>query len=203
MVGLITKGVKLPGHTILLALGILYWLVLHIMGLFKKQQLESKWQFAYHFLGLASGFWMAYVFSLVKFLPQQTMLLGLAAILSTGAVAYGLSFKQQLKYQMGIFGALVLMASCLSVLPKHDLYFALNVKYNQKIHKDYRTLDKYSWFLTRAEQYDQALKANKKAQLAAEVAIYEYNLSPNVMNQLQVHRTLIKKQNWKRYEEVN
>lgn len=200
VLGLMTKTFKMPGHTIVLAFGTLYWIVVQVIELFRKRALSEKWQVARHLVGFATGCWMLYLLTVLKFLPQQNIFLGIAAIISIGTTAYSLSYKSKLKTQIALFALLVLVSSGLSMVPKHQLYFALNVKYNKRISKDFRTLDKYSWFLTRAEKYDLALQTNLKAQKAAEVAIGLYDLDPIIMEKLEIHRNLIQKQNWKDYE---
>ena len=201
ILGLAIKLFKVPGHTIILALGVLFWLVFHITSVFKKRVVNNDWVLAYHLVGIATGLWLAYIFSVVKFLLLQQFLLGAALIFSIGAIAYAIHYRSKLQIQVGVFAIVLVLASSLNLFPKHTLYYTLNIKYNPKIHTDFRSLDKYSWFLTNAKVFEEALETNERAQKAAKKAVVSFGINHTVLEKLKTHRTNIQNKNWTKYQQ--
>lgn len=77
----------------------------------------------------------------------------------------------------------------------HTRYYVFNIHFNPAVWSDYVTLDKYSWFLYKDRQFDEALVINGKAYNAAKASGAEEYI-PTV----QEHEEAIKKRNWGHFE---
>jgi hypothetical protein len=93
-----------------------------------------------------------------------------------------------------LLAALFLSAST-SWMDLHTRYYVFNIHFNPAVWTDYVTLDKYSWFLYKDRQFDEALVINGKAYNAAKASGAEEYI-PTV----QEHEEAIKKRNWGHFD---
>lgn len=191
--GLIMKLFHVPYHTIVMGAGLFFMLILYVLKLASRKpgiQKNAGW------LGLATVSWLIFFLSEVKFMGGTIILMGVALFVSilsllmtlreTGPLSPGRIFV--------LLAALFLSAST-SWMDLHTRYYVFNIHFNPSAWTDYVTLDKYSWFLYKDREFEEALVINGKAYDAAKL-----NGADEYIPTVQEHQEAIKKRNWGTFE---
>ncbi|MCU0390776.1 MAG: hypothetical protein MUE81_06625, partial [Thermoflexibacter sp.] len=93
--------------------------------------------------------------------------------------------------------AIALLMNLLVVsMPIHELYYFFNIKSNNQVACDYRTWDRYSWFLYKEQQYEEAKIANQRA-VQASILAEAYQSERFKITE---HTHKIENKNWERFD---
>lgn len=183
------KLVHMPGHTIVMGVGLLAMLIFYVVSLVTSNSGKRR---TASWLGLSTVSWLIFFLAEVKFMGGTLILMMLALFVSVlsllmtlrepGALSPGRIFV--------LLVALFLSAST-SWMELHTRYYVFNIHFSETAWNDYVTLDKYSWFLYKDRQFDEALVMNSKAYNAAKASGADEYI-PTV----EEHKEAIIKRNW-------
>lgn len=186
VIGLSLKLIRTPFHTIMMVVGLGALLVISVLYLIALQRNKGL-------LGLSTFFAAAYLLSVVKFWPSYIFgaLFGFMVIIAT--VVAGITFLSY-KGRLAVLVIFILVGLGLNMLPKHQLYYVFNIRFNYHIDADYIAWDKYSWFLYNGNRLKEAIQANNKA--------YEIvkNSDEPTKELILRHQRDLKANNWKSYQ---
>ncbi|MEN8248968.1 MAG: hypothetical protein ABFS32_08550 [Bacteroidota bacterium] len=186
MVGFVFRFLKTPYHTIIMATGIIGILLTGIVYLLIKERGKAVYSFA-------TFGWGLYLIAVVKFLPQTYFLI--TAILLTGiAVIFIIKSKKVYLLHLVFAGFLFVSSTVLALTPQDNRYYLLNFTLSLHVDQDYRSWDKYSWFLYINGKKDEAKAANNKA-----LEIVESSDNDAMKSLIRQHYELLKQDNWKSY----
>lgn len=191
--GLAMKLFHVPYHTVVMGAGLLCMLLLYVTKLASQKpgiKRNAGW------LGLATVSWLIFFLSEVKFMGGTLVLMGLALFVSILSLLMTLRETGPLSPgRLFILLAALFLSASTSWMDLHTRYYVFNIHFNPAVWSDYVTLDKYSWFLYKDRQFDEALVINGKAYNAAKASGAEEYI-PTV----QEHEEAIKKRNWGHFE---
>ncbi|HQV51613.1 MAG: hypothetical protein IPI91_15020 [Flavobacteriales bacterium] len=158
--GLLLKLFHIHYNAILILIGLVGVVISLIVGVLKKQQKATL------LLTLANFGWLLLVFVSVKFLPIQSVILIVAALLTLVAAV----FIIRAGHPKRLLPILITIPIALFFyfLPTHERYRILCINWNYEIETDYITWDKYSWFLYQNDEFAKALEASTKARTIAD-----------------------------------
>ncbi len=134
--GLLLKLFHIHYNAILILIGLVGVVISLIVGVLKKQQKATL------LLTLANFGWLLLVFVSVKFLPIQSVILIVAALLTLVAAV----FIIRAGHPKRLLPILITIPIALFFyfLPTHERYRILCINWNYEIETDYITWDKYS-----------------------------------------------------------
>lgn len=149
-------------------------------------------------------FWTIYFLFRIQFWPGAQPLF--YAAVGSGVVSMLYFKKEQLPdFRLTAYAILVTLMVSFSFVRAHYVYYFFNLTatFNGEFREqDYRSWNKYSWFLYLAKEDKKALKANAMAQKAFKNYHEGYQISPEEKNELeriQEHVKEIKEGNWKSF----
>jgi len=184
--GLLLKFFHIHYNAILILIGLVGTVIALIIGLLKKQEK------AVSLLTLTNIVWLVLVFSSVKFLSIETVVLTIAIVLTLISTIVIVRIN---KIKM-IFPILITISIGLIFyfMPTHERYKLLSINWNHEIETDYITWDKYSWFLYQNGEFNKALEASNKARDIA------HQLNDNEWVQvIDSHYKKIEQRKWEEY----
>ncbi len=182
--GLIIRFLNFPSHTLLMVIGLGTLIFFGFVDL-AHHRIRSTFN-------LVICAWMLALLFTVKFLPLTGWVVGFA-------VGFSLIFLfkkrriRKLKYFLPIFSVFA-MVLVLQSLPKHNRFYLVSVHWNYKIDRDYRTWDKYAWFLYQNGIYRRAEEAAEEA-----IQIAEVRATPTWQSKIRNHQAAIEDRTWKSY----
>lgn len=187
--GLAMKLFHQPYHTVVMGAGLFFMLILYVIKLASRKpgiQKNAGW------LGIATVSWLIFFLGEVKFMGGTLILMGLALFVSILSLLMTLRETGPLSPgRILVLLVSLFLAAATSWMDLHTRYYVFNIHFNPTAWTDYITLDKYSWFLYKDRQFDEALLVNGKAYDAA-IARGAREYIPTV----QEHEAAIKKRNW-------
>ena len=165
--GLTLKFFHFPLNAYIMMAGILMLLIVNSIAAFKKENQDAALK------NFAAASWMTCILFTLKFWPHFNYLFLLGLILS------GFALKNNIKdYSFQGLRAVAIsafLAISFYALPTDVRYKMINIKWNKEIAYDYRSWDKYSWFLYQNGHKSEALNASNKAlDLAHKNNAYEH-----------------------------
>ena len=188
LIGLVLKLLHLPYHTVFLLLVLAVGLIWVVQHLIRSTDKVSGWT------ALAVWGWAAHLVALLKLFPFRTFTLVLAFALT--AIATYLVLKNRswgsrsFKTLSGVFILVMLvMAQATSAR-----FYVTNLAFSMERTTDFRSWDKYSFFLAQEGNTEGSLTANSAAIEAALVAPDE-----EAAEQLRQHRGSIERKTWDHY----
>lgn len=187
-IGLVLKLLHLPFHTIVLLAVLAVGLIWSLVQLLRGTDKAMGWT------TLAVWAWAAHLVAVLKLFPFRSATLGLAIAL--GILALVSLLRQRpipappLRSLTGIFIVVMLVMAA----PPADRYHFTNLRFSLEQESDYRTWDKYSFFLAREGRTAEALQANGQAMDAA-----RKGSDTEAIPALQERRALIEGGSWIRY----
>lgn len=185
--GFILKFFHAPFHAIIMLGGIFFMLAASIRTFIKKpDELNGM-------LGIATALWLTFLLFTVKYFPYSNIVLLLAAMVSTYAMIS--TIKVNLMDQKLMLGFAVVLALAFYFTPTDTRYYYMSIKWNHEVETDFRSWDKYSWFLYINHKYDDALKASQKAN-----QILENSSDDDWKKFIASHTQQIKDKSWKHYQ---
>jgi len=195
-IGIMLKLFKLPLHTIFILASLLIIIIYYISCLIRKNKdLYST------ITGFVTVLWLFGLLAVLKHFPFRDIVLTIA-VLSSIVWLFILYKNKKLKSANIIFCSLIIFITIIfRFLPAHNTYYLTNIKFNYEIEIDYRSWDKYSWFLYAEGKEEEALQANQKAQSAIE----KYMQNPNhgdkneYLSIIKEHHLAIKNKSWVKY----
>jgi len=183
---LILKFFHIHYNAIGMLVGLFGILGLGLVDLVKPRTSENR------FSHLTVGFWLAYLFTQVKFLSFGLPVLAVSllfTLLFIVAVIRSKNFTLMVPVVSAAF-----FAVSIAGMPTDDRYYLFNVKGNYEIESDYYTLDKYSWFLYQNQKFEEALQVSIEAY---GIATREGDL--DFFEVIDRHQIAIKKRDWPHY----
>lgn len=185
--GIVLKFLHLPKNAFVILSGIILLLIINSIAAFKRQ--ESKFTI---FKGFASTLWLTLILFTLKFWPFTFVILILALVLTGITIAYGINEKK-LSSTKGL-AVCIVAAFSFYLMPSDMRYELISIKWNQEIKTDYRSWDKYSWFLYQNENYTAAFSASEKA-----LSIAKEQKNTDCVTFISKHQELIKTKSWNSY----
>jgi hypothetical protein len=193
IVGIAMKLFHLPMHTIVMVVALIALLVNYIVKLLNKESSNKR---TAGWLGLATISWLIFFLFEVKFFGGTLMLMAAALFVSILSLLMTLFESGTLPGgRIVVLLAALALAATTSWMSPHERFYVYNIRFNDKAMTDYHTLDKYSWFLYLAQQYDRALEYNKLAENYASQSKDEIALLF-----IQEHKQLIVERDWTKYD---
>lgn len=188
LLGFGLKFLHIPYNAILMMIGIGCLLSTSLFFLFQK---DSKWKAFNH---VVTSFWMMLLLITIKFYPMVATwtAIGLGAVGTTLIMSIG-KVKRELPFVWNSFIALA-VAMFFFYQPSDEKYYLFNIKWNYEIEADYRSWDKYAWFLYQNHKYDEASAAAEKAKTIADTYAED-----DWINFIQQHQSAIQQKNWLSY----
>lgn len=184
--GIVLKLFHIPFNAVIMMVGLLL-LLIACLGLAAKPQMRTL---AVMHLTIW-GWLLVFLFS-VKFYPLQMVILILAIVISIGAL-WGM-FRKRLWLQLIPTVGVILAVLYVYLLPTDQRYFVFNIWKNRELSSDYRSWDKYAWFLNVNDRHTDALKASDRAlQLVIEGNDQEWK------RLIQRHNRELRSGHWKDY----
>lgn len=184
--GLVLKVFHVHYNAIVMLLGVLLMLVSGIAGATgQKRGFPLFFTLSYALCSLALVF-------MLKFYPGQLYVFYVALAFALASMVM-LAGKKQIKSAVSLL-PLAAMLLVLHLTPSDRIYYLFNIKYNYEIDTDYQTWDKYSWFLYRNGNHEEALKASLKAMQTAENVGDEENVK--IVDE---HYRKIQSKKWEHY----
>ena len=185
--GIVLKFLHLPKNAFVIMSGILLLLIVNCVKAINRK--ESYFNI---YKGFATTVWLTLILFTLKFWPFTFYILIVAVVLTAIALAYGVSDKK-LKHTK-LMGACLVISLIFYTMPSDIRYELISIEYNQEISKDFRSWDKFSWFLYQNGNYSDALIASKKA-----LSIAKKQSQVDYVVFISNHQELIKTKNWESY----
>jgi hypothetical protein len=150
----------------------------------------DKKPFAMLNLGIFS--WLLLLLITIKFFPWGGIVLIFSILISLYLLMT--MIKQQQFTKLIPLGLCASIAIFFFMMQTDTRYYLLNIKWNYEISDDFITLDKYSWFLYKNGNNEEALKVSIQALEIAKKAGQE-----EWIKLIDVHNQLIRTNEWKNY----
>jgi hypothetical protein len=201
LTGLIFKFLHIPGNGSLLTLSGLLLLIHSIIHLIKF----AKTNLSISLLYLSFAFITIYLIVRLQFWPCPIPLFLFICILTLCSIVVNLVNRTKFQFSQILLILYFVLFYTISYVPAYKMYYSirLNTILNGKSrNSDYRSWDKYSWFLYLRDKQAEALEANMNAANALE--LYLKNSNDNDAGQyltiIKQHEQKIKDKNWIDYK---
>lgn len=181
---------KMPVHTLFILAGLLCMLGVYCHRLLKSDKQANAWA------GLAGTAWLCFLLFKIKFWSWGVLPLAFAFKFSFFALFFTFRENTWLFPQLYILAIALLMNLLVVSMPIHELYYFFNIKLNNQVACDYRTWDRYSWFLYKEQQYEEAKIANQRAVQASIIA----EAYQSERFKITEHTHKIENKNWERFD---
>ncbi len=196
-IGMVIKLLKLPMHTVFILVSLLALIVYYISCLVRKNKELHE-----ILTGFVTVIWLFGLLSLLKHFPFYNIVLIIASLISL-VLFFMIDKKKNLTTANNILlFVTIFITVVLNFVPAHQTYYITNIKFSYEIETDYRSWDRYSWFLYVAGEEKEALSANVNAQKALEVSLANPDTHGNENEYLPIlkdHELAIKNRNWIKY----
>lgn len=136
---------------------------------------------------------LALVF-MIKFYPGHLPVFYVAVAVLLGAIVV-LLIKREWSPAFFLVPVSVILV-WLHFTPAYKIYYLFNIRYNYEIETDYRSWDKYSWFLYRAGNMDEALKVSAYA-----IWVAKKSGQNEAQKAMENHHEKIMKRTWDHYDD--
>lgn len=191
--GLVMKLIHMPGHTIVMGVGLLAMLIFYVVSLVTSSSGKRR---TASWLGLSTVSWLIFFLAEVKFMGGTLILMMLALFVSVLSLLMTLREPGALSPgRIFVLLAGLFLGASTSWMELHTRYYVFNIHFSENVWNDYVTLDKYSWFLYKDRQFDEALVINSKAYDAAKA-----NGADEYIPTVEEHEEAIIKRNWGSFE---
>ncbi len=192
-VGFGMKFFHAPFHALIMMAGLLAMLVENVWYAFQKD--KSKAELCFRF-GIT--FTLIYLLFLVKFYPFSQVPL-VAALLFYLLGAFYLQTTKSAKKTITrttVFALVlsIVVSAIVYFIPSDVRYYIFNIKFNHEIETDYRTWDKYAWFLYVNNKHTEAENASERA-----LELVKRTTDEHSLNQIKSHRDQINNRSWKSF----
>jgi hypothetical protein len=191
--GLVMKLIHMPGHTIVMGVGLLAMLIFYVVSLVTStsgNRRTASW------LGLSTVSWLIFFLAEVKFMGGTLILMMLALFVSVLSLLMTLREPGVLSPgRIFVLLAALFLSASTSWMELHTRYYVFNIHFSETVWNDYVTLDKYSWFLYKDRRFEEALVINSKAYDAAKA-----NGAEEYIPTVEEHQQAIIKRNWGSFE---
>lgn len=191
--GLGMKFFHAPFHALIMISGLLAMLIENVWYAIHKEKNKSEL-----FFRIATSFILTYLLFLVKFYPfsQVPSIAGFLFLIL--GVFYSLTTKSTnqhiTRFTLIALVLSILVSATVYLIPTDVRYYLFNIKFNHEIETDYRTWDKYSWFLYVNNKQAEAAQASERAlELVTKTNDEQY------LNQIKSHRSKISNRSWERF----
>ena len=191
-VGFGMKFFHAPFHALIMITGLFAMLVENVWYVFQKDKSKSELCFRF---GIT--FTLIYLLFLIKFYPFSQVPLGAGLLFYLLGAFYLQTVKSTNHITRTTVFALVLsmlVSAIIYFIPSDVRYYLFNIKFNHEIETDYRTWDKYSWFLYVNYKYAEAELASEKA-----LELVSRTTDEHYLNQIKSHRDQINNRSWKSF----
>lgn len=210
VIGIIFRIFHLPGDTLLLVLGAVALAIHSLIYLVKN----FKTHLPNSFLHLAFSILTIYVLFRIKYWSCGPNFLGYSLLFLLAFIVVIIAFtlqsiaRDQRKFPLVLLIIYFLFFIRLSFIHTERIYyfFQLNAVLNSASRNtDYDAWDKYSWFLYQANKPEEALKANKEAQMAANLclAMNSEDKASQFLTLIKEHEQQIQDKTWNSYREFD
>jgi len=192
-VGFGMKFFHAPFHALIMISGLFAMLVENVWYAFQKE--KSKAELCFRF-GIT--FTLIYLLFLVKFYPFSQVPLGAGLLLYLLGAFYLQTTKstKQTITRTTVFAWVlsILVSAIIYFIPSDVRYYLFNIKFNHEIETDYRTWDKYSWFLYVNNKHTEAGLASERA-----LELVKGTTDEHYLNKIKSHRDKINSRSWKSF----
>lgn len=190
-IGFGMKFFHAPFHALVMFMGILLLVIENVSYALQKDKIAPVL-----FLRLATNIILIYLLFLVKFYPFSIV----PVVVGFVSISIGIFLMAKTKrtipatlsratlYPLMIS---IIVSATVYFIPSHQRYYIFNIKFNHEIETDYRTWDKYSWFLYINNRPIDAERASEKA-----LEIVSQTTDELSFKQIQSHRSKIKDRSW-------
>ncbi len=186
ILGLVLKVLHIPYHTVLLLVVVVLGIGSNIPGLSKARKPEA-------WCHLAFWTWLLHLVALLKLFPFRTATLILAAAATLVAVIVAIRERPKPSAVPQLAGAFIVVMLVMAAPTSKRFYFT-NLRFSLEQESDYRTWDKYSFFLLHEGRTAEALAANS---MAIEAAMTTHDEA--TADLLQARRESIEGNTWEHY----
>lgn len=192
-VGLGMKFFHAPFHALIMISGLLAMLIENVWYAIQKEKNKSEL-----FFRITITFILACLLFLVKFYPfsQVPLIVGLLFFMPGAFYALTTKSTNQHITRVTLIALVfsILVTVTVYLIPSDVRYYLFNIKFNHEIETDYRTWDKYSWFLYVNNKQTEAAQASERAlELVTKTTDEQY------LNQIKSHRSKINNHSWERF----
>jgi len=170
--------------------GIALLLIGTIGSIFSKEKSLNKTIY-----NLTSLFWLVSLLLTIKFLPFRLLGLSIALLFTTVSLILMVKSKENNWVKQPFFYTL-LVGLTFYLLPTDVRYNLVSIQFSSEKEYDYRSWDKYSWFLYNNGHYNEAQNATEKALKMAKLQEDEYYIEF-----IEKHGQLIRNKSWKSFRE--
>ena len=182
-----------PFHALIMFSGLIALLIENISYPF--QEGKSKSEVCFRF-GIT--FTLSYLLFLVKFYPLGLIPLSIGLLCFVLGVFYAQNTKSNnpsiTRFTIVTLVLSILVSATVYLIPSDVRYYLFNIKFNHEIETDYRTWDKYSWFLYVNDKHAEAAQASERA-----LELVSKTTDKQSQNQIKSHRSKINDRSWKRF----
>jgi hypothetical protein len=202
-IGLVFRLLHFPGSELISILGALL-LFIH-SSIYTAR--NAKTNLPSSLLHLSYAVLTIYFLFRLQFWPAGPIILGYPSLFIIGLLVTIACFvlhttrKMPLKFAQIFLVAYFVLFFVLSFTPSYRIYYFVNL--SNVVNGDtrnilYKSWDKYSWFLYLADEQDQAIEANLKAQKAAKqyLSMYQNEEALQYLNLIKQHGQQIADDNW-------
>lgn len=186
LIGFLLKFFHVHYTAVIMLTALVGILIVAVISLFQKDKKVDS------ILLIAIWSWLVVLLVSIKFFPFGAVMLVLASIFSILAVLKAKKEKQLEKLKLLVICAIA--ALIFYFTPTQTRFYILNIKWNYEIETDFITLDKYSWFLYKNGQLDEADSISKRALKIAQESGDDF-----WAELIKKHNQSIKENNWTKF----
>jgi len=187
------KFLHTPFHALIMFSGLIALFIENISYTFQEDKSKSEVCFRY---GIT--FTLSYLLFLVKFYPLGLIPLSIGLLCFVLGVFYAQTTKSKnphiTRFTHVTLVLSILVSATVYLIPSDVRYYLFNIKFNHEIETDYRTWDKYSWFLYVNDKHAEAAQASERA-----LELVSKTTDEQSQNQIKSHRSKINDRSWKRF----
>ena len=154
--GFILKFFHVHFHAIIMIVGLVIGIIAQTAISFQKEDDKLS-----KMISWASICWLLLLLFTVKFWVYSYIFLFIAAALTFVAAADAMKEKRLIQFKL--LALTCILSMIFYIMPTHERYYLMSIKFNYEIETDYYSWDKYSWFLYNNQKYEEALEASDKA----------------------------------------
>ncbi|HTF04483.1 MAG TPA: hypothetical protein VK826_10670 [Bacteroidia bacterium] len=118
--------------------------------------------------------WTLYLLFRIQYWPYTGHLFTVACLFTIAWLILHFSKNEKIRASQIVLVIFVAASLVIAFTPTYRIYYFFNLNstlYSDSRHYDYRAWDKYSWFLYVSGKQEEALEANRQAQVAANECI--------------------------------
>jgi hypothetical protein len=200
LTGIIFKFIHFPGAGVLMSLSGLLLLIHSVIYLIKHAKSDLPTCFIY----LSSAFITIYLIARLQYWAFARPLFPIVCLLVLAYFVIFTIYKSKFQLIQIILIFYFIFFWIISYTPSYKIYYCiyLNTLVNKSSRNvDYRSWDKYSWFLYLRNKQDEAIDANKNAQDAIELYLKNSNddEAKQYLTIIKQHEQQIRDRTWTNY----